>query len=143
MLESFVDAPDVLATQSTAQIKLNFSEFETSVNKITLNRTFFAFNKRHCRRTPVLKFDDQYLEEVEQDVMTQFSQAQNNQRFDLHDHMEWYCNVLPVFGCNSGKFGINLIKSSSLPVLVTDRGIEPIVIKRANKFVCLKFGDVQ
>ena len=30
-----------------------------------------------------------------------------------------------------------------LPILVNERGIEPIVIKKANQLISLKFGDIQ
>ena len=36
-----------------------------------------------------------------------------------------------------------LIKSYLLLLSVNERGIEPIVIKKANQFVSSKFGDVQ
>ena len=68
---------------------------------------------------------------------------QKNQLFDLQEHFERYCNVLPVFGLNSAKYDINLIKSYLLPILVSDQDIEPTVIKKANQFVSFKFADFQ
>ena len=66
-----------------------------------------------------------------------------NQLFDLQETLERYCNVLPVFGFDSAKYHLNLIKSYLLPILVTERGIEPTVITKANKFISFKFGDIQ
>ena len=68
---------------------------------------------------------------------------QKNELFDLQEHFERQGNVLPVFGFNSAKYDINLIKSYLLPILVNERDIEPIVIKKANQFVSFKFGDIQ
>ena len=68
---------------------------------------------------------------------------QKNQLIELQEHLERYCNVLPVFGFNSAKFDINLIKSCLLPILINERNMEPTVIKKANQFVSFKFGDVQ
>ena len=69
---------------------------------------------------------------------------QKNHLVDLQEHFERYCNVLPVFGFNSAKYDINLIKSHLLPYLVNDRGSEPTVKKKANQFVFFfKFGDIQ
>ena len=48
-----------------------------------------------------------------------------------------------MFGFKSAKYGLNLIKSSLLPILNNERDIEPTVIKKANQFVSLKFGDFQ
>ena len=83
------------------------------------------------------------MEEEEKDLSTQFLQMQKNQLIDLQEHFERYCNVLPVFGFNSAKYDINLIKSYLLPILVNERDIELTVIKKANQFVSFKFGDIQ
>ena len=66
-----------------------------------------------------------------------------NQIIDLQEHFERYCNVLPVFGFNSAKYNINLIKSYLLPILVNERDIEPTVIRKADNFVSFMFGDIQ
>ena len=55
-------------------------------------------------------------------------------------NLERYCNVLPVFGFNSTKYDLNLIKFYLLPIFVN---IEPTVIKKANQFISFKFGDIQ
>ena len=68
---------------------------------------------------------------------------QKNQIIDLQEHFERYCNVFPVFGFNSAKYDINLIKSYLLPILVNEQDLEPTVIKKANQFVFFKFGDIQ
>ena len=68
---------------------------------------------------------------------------QKKQLIDLQEHFERYCNVLPVFEINSAKYDFNLIKSSLLPFLVNERGIEPALIRKANQFVSFKFGDIQ
>ena len=66
-----------------------------------------------------------------------------NQLLELQQHFERYLNTLPVFGFNSGKYDLNLIKSYLLPYLIHERDIQPTVIKKANHFVSLKCGDVQ
>ena len=66
-----------------------------------------------------------------------------NQLFDLQESLERYCNVLPVFGFNSAKYDINLIKSYLLPILVNERDTELTVIKKANQFIAFNFGDLQ
>ena len=76
-------------------------------------------------------------------MSTQFLQMQKHHIIDLQEHFERYCNTLPVFGFNSAKYDINLIKSYLLPIQVNERQIEPTVIKKANQLVSFKFGDVQ
>ena len=46
-----------------------------------------------------------------------------NQLIDLQESLERYCNVLPVFGFNSAKYDLNLIKSYVLPILINERDI--------------------
>ena len=59
------------------------------------------------------------------------------------EHFERYCTVLPVFGFNSTKYDMNLIKSYFLPILINKRKLEHTVIKKSNHFVSFKFDDVQ
>ena len=140
LVESFIDAVEGLATQSKAQMKLNFLEIETAIRS-KLTRTLESLNERRCRNQRVFEFKDHDNEE--KDASTQFLQMQKNQLIQLQEHLERYCNVLPVFGFNSAKYDINLIKSYLLPILINERNMEPIVIKNANQFVSFKFGDVQ
>ena len=52
-------------------------------------------------------------------------------------------NLLPVFGFNSQRYDLNLIKSYLIPYLINDKEAEPMVIKKANDFISFKFGDIQ
>ena len=76
-------------------------------------------------------------------LQLKFFRYKKNQLFDLQETLERFCNVLPVFGLNSSKYDFNLIKSYLLPILVNERDIEPIVIKKANQFISFKFGNFQ
>ena len=71
---------------------------------------------------------------------TQFLQIQKKQLIDLQER---YCFVLSVFGFNSATYDLNLRKSYLLPVSVKERNIGPIVIKKANDFILIKFSDIQ
>ena len=144
LVESLIDAVEGLATQSKAQMKLKFLEIETAI-KSKLTRTLESLNERRCRNQRGFEFEDHCFEDdiEEEDASTQFFQMQKNQLIELQEHLERYCNVLPVFGFNSAKYDINLIKSYLLPILINERNMEPTVIKKANQFVSFKFGDVQ
>ena len=142
-ISSFITALEGLATQSKAQMKLNFIEVESAI-KIKLCAILEQLNQRRNRAERVSNFvDNCIVEEEEEDLSTQFLQMQKNQLIDLREHFERYCNVLLVFGFNSGKYDIKLIKSYLLPIFVNERDIEPTVIKKANQFVSFKFGDIQ
>ena len=100
LISSFVTAVEGLATQSKAQMKLNFIVVETAT-KTKLCAVLEQFNQRRNRVS--IFVDDCIAEEEEKDLSTQFLQMQMNQLIDLQEHFERYCNVLPVFGLNRPK----------------------------------------
>ncbi len=54
-----------------------------------------------------------------------------------------YLSILPVFGFNSSRYDLNLIKEFLIPFLVNDRKTNPSVVKRTNQIVSLKFDNIQ
>ena len=60
-----------------------------------------------------------------------FLQKQENQLNDMQEHFESYSNTLPVFGYNSVKYDLKLIKNYLLPILVNERDFEPFVFKNS------------
>ena len=138
LVSSFIGTLEGLALQSKAQMKLLFRDIETT-NKIKLGNILEKLSQHHNRREQA----DLNVCDNEICASSQFLQIQKNQLFDLQESLERYCNVLPVFGFNSAKYDLNLIKSYFLPILVNERDIEPTVIKKANQFISFKFGDVQ
>ena len=144
LVESFIDAVAVLATQNKAQMEFKILEIETAI-KSKLTRTVESLNERRCLNQRVFEFEHQCFENdsEEKDASTQFLQMQKNELIELQEHLERYCNVLPLFGFNSAKYDINWIKSYLLPILINEKNMEPIEIKKANQFVSFIFGDVQ
>ena len=138
LVASFVGALENLASQSKAKMKNMFLDIKTLV-KIKLGSILEKLTQRHNRR------EQADLDDCDNGICTstQFLQIQKNQLIDLQESLERYCNVLPVFGFNSAKNDLNLIKSYFLPILVNDRAIQPTVIKKANQFISFKFGDIQ
>ena len=134
LISSFLTALEGLAAQSKAQMKLSSIEVETAI-KMKL----CAVEEQLNRAERVSNFVDDCIVEEEKDFSTHFLQMKKCQLIDLQEQFERYCNVLPVFGFNSAKYDINLIKSHLLPFLVNERDIEPTVIMKANQFVSLKF----
>ena len=115
-----------------------FFDIETTI-KIKLGSILEKLTQRHNQREQA-DLDDCDNETC---ASTQFLQIQKNQLIDLQEFLDCYCNVLPVFGFNSAKYDLNLIKSYLLPILVNERDIEPTVIKKVTQFVSFKFGDIQ
>ena len=134
----------ITSFSSRSEEKLNFIKVETTI-KIKLCAILEQLNQKRNQAERLSNFVDDCIveEEKEKDLFTQFLQMQKNHIIDLQEHFERYCNVLPVFGFNSAKYDINLIKSYLLPIVVNDRDIEPTVIKKANQLLSFKFGDIQ
>ena len=131
-----------IATQSKTRMKMNFFEVETAI-KIKVCAVLEQLNQRRNRAERVSNFVDDCIAEEEKDLSTQFLQMQKNQLIDLQEHFERYCNVLTIFGFNSAKYDINLIKSYLLPILVNEQDIDTTVTKKAKQFLSFKFGDIQ
>ena len=125
-------------------MKLKILEIETAI-KSKLARTLDSLNEHRCRNQRVFEFEDHCFDDdnEEKDASTQFLQMQKKQLIELRELLERYCNVLPVFGFNSAKYDINLIKSYLLPIFINEKNMELIVIKKANQFASFNFGDVQ
>ena len=137
LVASFIGALENLASQSKAKLKNLFPYIKTIV-KIKLGSILEKFAQCHNRREQA---DLEYYDN-EICASTQFLQIEKNQLIDLQESLQRYCNVLPVFGFNSAKYDLNLIKSFLLPILVNERDIEPIVFMKSNQFISFKLGDI-
>ena len=143
LIVSFVEALEEFANKSKTEMQTKFASIQEIINS-RVKAIFEKLNERKGRTNPAFDFEDECIEEEEEaDMSTQFLQIQKNQLLDLQQHFERYINTLPVFGFNSGKYDLNLIKSYLLPYLIHERHIQPTVIKKANQYVSFKFGDVQ
>ena len=138
LVTSFSGALENLALQSKAITKNSFYDIETTI-KCKLGSILEKLTQRHNRR------EQSDLDDCENETCTstQFLQIQKKQLIDLQEHLEGYCNVLPIFGFNGAKYDLNLIESYLLPLLVNERNIEPSVIEKANQFMSSKFSDNQ
>ena len=115
-----------------------FLDIETTI-KIKLGSILEELTQCHIRK------EQADLDDCDNETCpsTQFLQIQKNLLIDLQKPLERSCNVLPVFGFNSAKYDLNLIKSYLLPILINEGDIEPTVIKRANQFISFKVGNIQ
>ena len=137
-LTSFNVGFENLALQSKATMKNLLFDIKIT-KKVKLGSILEKPTQRRNRREQA-HLDDCVNETC---TTTQFMQKQTKQLIDLQEHLKRHCNVLPIFGFNSAKNHLNLIKSYLLPVLVNERNIEHTVIKKANQFISFKLGDIQ
>ena len=131
LVASFSAALKNLSSQSKVKMKNLFLDIETTI-KIKLGNILEKLSQRPNRREHA-KFD-MSQDDCDNEICasTQYLQIQKNQLIDLEESLEQYCKVSPVFGFNSAKYDLNLIKSYLLPILVNERDIKPTVIKKKN-----------
>ena len=140
----FVIKLEFLAEKSKLEVRTKFQDIER-VMKERMSKIFEELYER-CRNHPTenFEYEDACIEDTEEtDMSTQFLRMQKNQLIDLKQNLERYVNTLPVFGFNSGRYDLNLIKSYLIPYLINDKEAEPMVIKKANDFITFQFGDLQ
>ena len=106
LVTSFIGVLKNLVLQNKAKMKKVFFDIKTTM-KIKLGSILEKLTQRHSRREHA-DLDDCDNETC---TTTQFLQIQKKQLIDLQEHLERYCNVLPIFGFNSAKYDLNLIKS--------------------------------
>ena len=135
---------ELLAEKNKTEIRSKYLEIENNI-KTRLHTIFSILNERvSFNKIEAREYEDECIEnEEETDASTHFLRIQKNQLIDLMQHLERYTNTLTVFGFNSGRYDINLIKSYLIPYLIKEKEIEPSVIEKANDFVSFKFRDVQ
>ena len=129
LVAPFTGALEKLASQSKAKMKNLFLDIETTLN-IKVGSILDKLTQCHIRREHA-RFD-MSQDDCDNNICatTQFLQIQENQLSILQETLERYFNVLPVFGFNSAKYDLNLIKSYLLPILVNERDVEPTFIKK-------------
>ena len=142
LIISFVTKLELIADKSKAEMRMKFESVENAI-KSKLNVLFEKLGNRRTKKYRSFEYEDECVEDDEENVSTQFLQQQKNQMVELLENYERYVNTLPVFGFNSGKYDLNLIKEYLIPYLINDRDIQPTVIKKSNQFVSFKFGNIQ
>ena len=130
----FVIKLELLAEKSKPEMRTKFQDVKRLVNE-RMSKSFQELDER-CRNHSTENFEseDDCIEDTEEtDMSTQFFRMQRNQLTDLKQNLERYVNTLAVFGFNSGRYDLNLIKSYLISYLINDKEAEPMVIKNANE----------
>ena len=70
-----------------------------------MGSTLEKLTQRHRGQADLVDCDNETC------TSTQLLQLQKKQLIDLQEHLERYCNVLPIFGFNIAKYDLNLMKS--------------------------------
>ena len=136
LIISFVAQLEILAAKNKADLRPKFLAVEAEI------KTRLSDNS--SRLQIVSEIQPNIGSETEDsNVSKSFLQIQQKQLLDLQRHFNNCVDTLPVFGFNSGKYDLNLIKAYLIPHLLNDRDIQPTVIKKAKQFISFKFGDIQ
>ena len=135
MIIDSVSKLELLAEKSKLEMRTKFQDVEVAVNE-RLKKIFDQLNERGKNYSSnKFEYQDECIEVSEDvDISTQLLQIQKNQHIDLNQHLERYVNTLPIFGFNSGRYDLNLIKSYLFSYLIPDKEQETSVIKKATIF---------
>ena len=103
-------------------MRTKFQDTEVAVNE-RIKKTFDQLSERGKNYSSnKIEYEDECIEDSEEaDMSTQFLQIQKNQLIDLKQHLERHVKTLIVFGFNSGRYDLNLIKSYLIPYLIPDK----------------------
>ena len=110
LVASFIGALENLASQCKAKMKNLFLDIGTTI-KNKLGNILKKLSQRHNRREHAMFHKSQDDCDNEICASTPILQIQKNQLIGLQETVERYCNVLVVFGFNSAKYDLKLIKS--------------------------------
>ena len=127
------DMMDHLTAISDAAFDMLMPSYDNVLNELEVRKDAWDEAERKAPRE-----DDSKLEEVE------VEESKTNPYKTLIGQLLGWLHQLPVIGFNSGKYDLNMIKRSFVPLLISNNAA---VIKRQNTFMCfsttnLKFLDV-
>ena len=127
------DMMDHLTAISDAAFESLKPSYESVLNELEVRKDAWDEAERKAPRE-----DDSKLEEVE------VEESKTNPYKTLIGQLLGWLHQLPVIGFNSGRYDLNMIKRSFVPLLISNNAA---VIKRQNTFMCfsttnLKFLDV-
>ena len=86
-------------------------------------------------------FKDEESIQSDPNLLSLFQEKDSLTRVGLE--LERYCDYLPVFGFNSSKYDLNLIKQYLLEYLLVEHNCAPSVIKVSNKYISCSFMGIQ
>ena len=135
LVEQFVDTLQELdAKKNENDMRMRFKDVSTALcDKITnFSNAMFSDETEHTKN---LAFHPHGFSK-------KFLDKKKNVLLDLQRKLEDYISTIPVFGFNSSRYDLNLIKSYLIPILVNEKNLEPRVVKKTNQFISLKFGNV-
>ena len=136
LIISFVAQLETLAAKNKTDLKPKFLAVEAEIR--TRLSDVSSRLQINSETQPNISSETDYS-----NATKKFLRIQQKQLLDFQRHFNNYVDTLPVFGFNSGKYDLNLIKAYIISHLLNDRAIQPTVIKKANQFISFKFGDIQ
>ena len=136
LIISFVAQLETLAAKNKADLRPKFlaaeAEIKTRLSDVSSRLQIISETQPNISS-----------EKDDSNAIKSFLRIQQKQLLDLQRHFNNYIDNLPVFGFNSGKYDLKLIKAYIIPHLLNDRAIQPTVIKKVNQFIFFKIGDIQ
>ena len=132
MVTLFVDALENLSNESRDQMQSRFADVTSAgYEKLEQLSDQIILKESGSTKMSAQEFSQKILNQRKWDLL------------NLKEALDNYISTFPVFGFNSGKCDLNLIKSYLIPNLIKEKGLQPSVIKKTNHFISFKFGNMQ
>ena len=128
MVSTFNDALENLPTQSKTQVKMNFHQNETATNETC---TYHRSTKSTLQSLCWYRRREQKIRKQLNIVFTNVEMSTDWLTGNFWDIL----HRLPVFGLNSARYNNNLVRGGFLLILVNEKGVEPIFIRKTMNFV--------
>ena len=114
------------------------SLFRSFISRLE-EKYWLARDKVPVRENERLVNDDAETGEDEEDSNSTRDRRDLKILSSLRQDLEIYYSTIPVFGFNSSRYDLNLIKENFLLHLLTERNVVPKVIRTVNKYIGMKF----
>ena len=119
VVTQFVDALENLANESRDQMQSQFADVTAAVKE-----------KLEELSDQIILEESALLKRSAQQFSSKFLNQRKRDFLNLQETLDNYISTFPVFGFNSARYDLNLIKSYSIPILIKEKGLQPRVIKK-------------
>ena len=150
LTRSFLDKLLELSQQSSIQMRSMFeSVFNDLDEKLNLITETLPENQPidqiEVTSIPFLEAEAnlEISEDDEIDYDVKIRNSELRKLSQIKEEVSKYCDDLPVFGFNSSRYDLNLIKEFLLKILLNERNCSPAVIRRSNSFIGMNFLGLQ
>ena len=148
LIREFLDELLKLSEQSATMMQTKFNnvliQLDEKIHEIQSNFPGIESVEGSQRETGLFSAEAELdIEDEDSSYEMKVQKSKLRKLLNLKDQVNRYCNELPVFGFNSSRYDLNLIKDYLLKILLLERNCSPSVIRKSNQFIGMNFLGLQ